>query len=1063
MINAASRGHLHHILRSRPSLKKLIVFETIDEAMAFEGLCKEAFLFYPWEILPFEAFVGDKEKCASRCRTIHAMLTSTRVTVITSVAGLYQKLLPLDLLSRYILDLVPSTSMGHDFLIKKLSRMGYERVYEARYPGQFAVRGEIVDIFCPTEIRPYRLVFWDKEIESIRFYNPDTQVTASPCNRALIYPLKEILFDESLDFEGLKEHIPVLEFMEKETYPGIERDFPKIYKGYSALTDMADPSWEAFLVTQEDPETIFAEKISLLEKVGESMAEIRPFFHSFPDTSSFIPVLTAPGEMAEPLPAPLSDKELIQRITLWKKQDYSVHFYMDNQGQLNRFKENFSDYLSFLHFHIEPFSGSYLNKETKEVHISEDEVLGRYLEHKNLEYASEIKTSGQITGDLKEGDFIVHVDYGIGIYGGVINETIAGKQGDYVVITYKDTARIFVPVDHLDKIEKYIGDKKHVSVNSLADNAWKKTKSIVKSKIREFAADLLSLQAERKIIEGIEFSEDTPWQKDFEESFIYKATPDQESAVREIKKDMESGKVMERLLCGDVGFGKTEVAIRAAFKAVQDGKQVALLCPTTVLSIQHFRTFKERMAEYPLSIAMLSRLVKPSRVKEIKEELAKGIIDIIIGTHKILMGHVRFKDLGLLIIDEEQRFGVLHKEKLKYEKKNIDTLILSATPIPRTLYMSLTGIMNLSRLETPPKNRHPIRTRAIPFDEALLREIVFREIRRKGQVFFIHNRIKDIESVKQKIDEITGNSLKTDFVHGQMPAREIESKILRFINKESDILLSTTIIENGIDIPNVNTVIVNEADKFGLSQLYQIRGRVGRRETQAYAYLIVPPQMNTIAKERVNALLNFDYLGAGFEIAMRDLELRGAGNIIGKEQSGYMNMIGYDLYRRLLEEIISELQGVPLPETPKITLDLDVPAFLPDEYVEEGARKIEFYKKITGATSDEDLCTIREELEDRYGELPSEAGRLFEIAALRLQAAPCAIHSVEVKNNSARVVFTSQADPAHIFTLVERWDKKISIDASTRQMKVTFSPLGMDGLSFTRELVRDLFKNETVY
>ncbi len=426
---------------------------------------------------------------------------------------------------------------------------------------------------------------------------------------------------------------------------------------------------------------------------------------------------------------------------------------------------------------------------------------------------------------------------------------------------------------------------------------------------------------------------------------------------------MESGKVMERLLCGDVGFGKTEVAVRAAFKAVLDGKQVAVLCPTTVLAIQHLKTFRERMADYPVRIEMMSRLVTGKKSAEIKKHISEGKVDIVVGTHKIIMGNLKFKDLGLLVIDEEQRFGVLHKEKLKYEKQEVDTLVLSATPIPRTLYMSLVGIMDLSRLDTPPKNRHPIRTRAISFDEGLLREIIFREMRREGQVFFIHNRVKDIDTIKQKVESIVDGKLNVEYVHGQMSSREIENRIMAFMDRKTDILIATTIIENGVDIPNVNTVIVNEADKFGLSQLYQIRGRVGRRNTQAYAYLIVPPAMSSIAKERVDALLNFDYLGAGFEIAMRDLELRGAGNIIGKEQSGYMNMIGYDLYMKLLEETVAELKGEEIRVEIKTAVNSEKNSYLPDSFIKSGSAKIEMYKAIYGAGSAEALEKVRSAME----------------------------------------------------------------------------------------------------
>ena len=1028
--NVVSYGHLKNIIR-RHKNRLFLVFDEIDDAISFAEICPGAEVFHPWEILPFEPYYNDKYKTAGRFAAIRRFLTGETAVLITSAQALFQKIGPREIYEKYMRPYAAGDVIDRERFIKGLVRLGYERGYEARYPGQFAVRGEIIDVFVPSEELPFRIVLWDTEIEEIRNYNPDTQLTVGNAGGFVPLPVKEAVYDESIDLDAIKEKVPVLELMEKEDYEGMSGDFPFLYGRYDTIMELIPADTVVIRAGNRDDKEIFMDKMHLIEKVEGDYSAILPFFfhdrHVTPEEKYFI---SSEGGGCALLEGPVSDKQLIQEISLRKAGGYGIAMYFDNVAQRDRFTESFPEISAASELKIEPFSGSYRDDIKKEMHVSEDEMLGRYLEKKNMEYASSYKRMDDIIGDIREGDLIVHVDYGIGAYGGVVNESIAGKVGDYVLITYRENAKIYVPVDHLDKIEKYIGDKKTARLNSLRDNGWKKTKAVVRNRIRDFAVELLSLQARRKAVGGYAFAEDGPWQKAFEESFIYKATPDQFQAVKEIKEDMESDSVMERLLCGDVGFGKTEVAVRAAFKAVQNGKQVALLCPTTVLAIQHLKTFRERLAEYPVTIEMLSRLVTGKKATGIKEGVKKGVVDIVIGTHKIILGNLAFKDLGLLIIDEEQRFGVMHKEKLKYDKQTVDTLVLSATPIPRTLYMSLVGIMDLSRLDTPPKNRHPIRTRAISFDERLLKEIIFREVRRKGQVFFIHNRVKDIDTIKQKLEDIVDGRLKVDYVHGQMSSREIEGRLMRFINKETDLLIATTIIENGVDIPNVNTVIINEADKFGLSQLYQIRGRVGRRETQAYAYLIVPPRMSSIAGERVDALLNFDYLGAGFEIAMRDLELRGAGNIIGKEQSGYMNMIGYDLYMRLLGEAVAELKGEEAVSAIKVTMDLDIPAFIPDDYIKSGSGKIEFYKKIYGAADEDAIQRVRKDMADRYGRLPEETENLLEIASMRLKASHAGIVSVEYKGGYIETVFDASTDMKDIMRLVEKYGKDLSFDVT---------------------------------
>ena len=1026
-----SYGHLKNYIENS-NKKHCVIFDNIDDAFVMSDIIEKSDIFTPWELLPFEPFYSDVKKAAERFRTIYKVLNRDISNLFTTVVGLYQKIGPVEVYKDYYIHLKKNNILDYNEFIKKLTRMGYERNYEVRYPGQFAVRGEIIDIYVPDREFPYRIVFYDKEIESIKEFNPETQLTIENIDSVVIIPLKEIIFGDHLDFDSMMEYdIPVLDFMENETYEGIEKDYPLIYDKYYSIVDLLEGDWEIIVFEKKPVRESFEEKLKVTNKVENDEKRIKNFFFESIDES----ILTDAAfkekiEGYRKVEQNISDKKLIQRLDLWDKQDYKVIFYFENNAQQKSFKENFLEDPEKYEFVIDSFSGSYMDKKTRTVHISESEILGKSYEQKNIEYAKGYTEHGSIIKDLNKGDLIVHIDYGIGIYRGVENEVIAGKRGDYVLIEYRDDSKIYVPVNHLDKVEKYIGDKEHVNINSLNDNLWKKTKAKVKSKVRDFALDLLKLQAERQMKEGYEFSEDTEWQNNFEESFPHEPTKDQIQAIKEIKDDMESSKVMERLLCGDVGFGKTEVAMRAAFKAVQDGKQVIVLAPTTVLAIQHYKTFKDRMREYPVDIAMLSRLVSRSKTKKIKKKIDKGLIDIIIGTHKVLSSKIKYNDVGLLIIDEEQRFGVMQKEKLKLNYKNLDMLTLTATPIPRTLYMSLVGIMDLSRLETPPKNRHPVKTKAISFDEELISEIIYREYRRNGQVYFIHNRVKDIRTIRKNIERIVADEVTVSHIHGQMSSKKIENKILEFMDSEIDVLVSTTIIENGIDISNVNTIIINKAHHFGLSQLYQLRGRVGRRELQAYSYLIVPKNISRIAKERINALLNYEHLGAGYEIAMRDLEIRGAGNIIGKEQSGYMNMIGYQLYMKLLEQTIAELKGEEIREEFEVNLEIGADAYIPDFYIKKGSIKIEFYKKIYDAVNSRQLENIKYEMRDRFGLLPEEVLKLFELSKIRLKMREKGIKSIEKRGSYLLVKFIEDFKVDHLYKLMESYKKGIEFDGT---------------------------------
>ncbi|WP_234122088.1 transcription-repair coupling factor [Clostridium hydrogenum] len=641
--------------------------------------------------------------------------------------------------------------------------------------------------------------------------------------------------------------------------------------------------------------------------------------------------------------------------------------------------------------------------------IADKKVFGeskkKKVRRKNQKGASKIKSFTE----LKPGDYVVHVNHGIGVFKGIKQLDVQGHKKDYLELTYAVDDKLYVPVEQLDLVQKYVGSEgKAPKVSKLGGNEWIKAKNKVRKSINEIADELVKLYAVRTTVSGFKFSKDTVWQKQFEDEFPYNETPDQNLAIEEIKKDMETGKVMDRLVCGDVGYGKTEVAIRAAFKAVMDGKQVAFLVPTTILAEQHYNNFKKRFADFPVTIDMISRFRTAAQQRVTLKELKEGNVDIIIGTHRILNKEIKFKDLGLLIIDEEQRFGVNHKEKLKQFKKNIDVITLSATPIPRTLHMSLTGVRDISVIETPPEERYPVQTYVVEYNDQLIRDAVMREFNRKGQVFFVYNRVESIREMSAYIAKLIPEA-RIAIAHGQMTERELEKVMLEFMNNEYDILLCTTIIETGIDIPNVNTMIIYDADKMGLSQLYQLRGRVGRTNRMAYAYFTYRKDkiLTEVAEKRLKAIKEFTELGSGFKIAMKDLEIRGAGNIMGSAQHGHMASIGYDLYCRMLENTIKQVKGEIDKEPVEATVELKVDAYIPSSYIQDETQKISIYKKIASIDSYEELLDVQEELEDRFSDIPKSVDNLMQIAYLKGIASKLGILTVKDKNTSIELEFES--------------------------------------------------------
>ncbi|MDH7602287.1 MAG: transcription-repair coupling factor [Armatimonadota bacterium] len=609
--------------------------------------------------------------------------------------------------------------------------------------------------------------------------------------------------------------------------------------------------------------------------------------------------------------------------------------------------------------------------------------------------------------DLKEGDYVVHVNHGIGYYRGIHKMKTQGVEREYLLLEYAHGDKLYVPTDQIDRVQKYIGGEGTPPViHRLGGSEWARTTKRVSKAVEELAKELVELYAWRQALEGHAFSPDTPWQQELESSFPYEETPDQLQAIRDVKRDLESPRAMDRLICGDVGYGKTEVAIRAAFKVVCDGRQVAVLCPTTVLAQQHFNTFKERLAAFPITIEMLSRFRSRSEQKEVIEGLKYGTVDIVIGTHRLLSNDVQFKDLGLLVIDEEQRFGVRHKEKLRMLKKTVDTLTMTATPIPRTLHMSLSGIRDMSIINDPPEGRMPIKTFVKEADPETIRQAIVRELDRGGQVFFVHNRVENIGHIADQVQKLVPYA-RVDVAHGQMPEAELEKVMMDFYEHKFDVLVCTTIIESGLDIPNANTIIINEADKLGLAQLYQLRGRVGRSDRQAYAYLLYKPDkvISEVAEKRLDAIREFTELGSGFRIALRDLEIRGAGNLLGPEQSGQMAAVGFDLYCQLLAKAVAEVKGEEVEEIELPPVDLPIDAYIPQDYMPNEAHRILFYKKLAAVKTAEELQSVQDELEDRYGDPPRAVWNMLAIIRLRIRCRELGIESIAPFKNQIRVNF----------------------------------------------------------
>jgi len=856
-------------------------------------------------------------------------------------------------------------------LLEKLGAAGYDRVAQVTTRGQFAVRGGIVDLYSWQAPLPARLEFFGDNVESLREFDIDTQTSVGDLRKI------DILLGAADDQTG----------------------FVRDYIGKEDLTIGIEPE----------------EKSDAQIQISESWIETGPedFTGAFPDCDI--------GEFAvgDFLLAEAKRDQFIKRLNEWRENNAYIIVYFQTEGEIERFRELISaDALREIDLVLGTLARGFCFRPANLVVLSAAELLGRFAPHARRRLYHAERHRAQIDfSELNEDDLVVHLEHGVARFAGLTRiPTSTNGEQEVLALEFANEAKLYVPLEQAYLVSRYVGvGKRSPNLSSLADAKWARAKKNAVSSILDYAGKMLAVQAERETVPGHAFGPDTKWQREFEHSFPFRETPDQMKAIIDAKIDMEQPRPMDRLICGDVGFGKTEVAIRAAFKAVMDGRQVAVLAPTTVLAQQHFEVFRQRMLDYPVRIEMLSRFRSQGEQRKILELLRQGGIDIVIGTHRLISGDVIFKDLGLVVIDEEQRFGVLHKEKFKELFKLVDVLTLSATPIPRTLYLSLVGVKDMSTIETPPLNRLPVETIVCGYDERIIRDAIDRELERQGQVYFLHNRVQTIERVRERIVDLVPQA-RVEIGHGQMDSDELEEVMARFVAGKIDVLVCTTIIESGLDIPNANTIVIDRADRFGLADLYQLRGRVGRAEHKAYAYLLLPREMMTIgaARKRINAIKQYSSLGAGFRIAMRDLEIRGAGSILGTAQSGHIMAIGFDLYCQLLKQAVSQLKGRKFQPRLDVDLRIDfvatneaefaqlgpeqrIPAFVPANYISDTGLRIKAYREIAGISTRDQLDRVRREWRDRFGKFPEAVDNLFLLAEIKLAAAKAGITRVEAR------------------------------------------------------------------
>lgn len=1102
MIYGLSDGLKYKVIVTYSDLKAKEIFEE------YKFYDKNVMLYPAKDLIFFQADIHGNQLTRERIRTLRRLAEGKPVTIVTTYAAL---MTPQVMWAKEdVIEAHRGGSLNESELAKRLVAMGYEKSYQVENPGQFSVRGGIVDIFDLTEENPYRIELWGDEVDSIRSFDILSQRSIEKLESIRIFPATEfVLTDErirqglaNLEKEAKKQeklfrdaHQPeeahrivtqvkelkeqLLEFQSKLNLEGYIRYFyeetvtlPELLLGIEKergrrslaffleepgrLKEQADAVELEFRESMEQRVKkgyILPGQMNILysgEQVAARLMQGSIVTISTMDTRGgfFKPEKRIDVSARNLAPYNNSFEALVKDLKLYRKKGYRVLLLSGSRTRAKRLAEDVRDQELAAVYTEDPMRevlpGEVLTyyghvgkgfeyPMLKFVVLSETDIFGaekKKKKKKKLYQGQKIHDFNE----LKVGDYVVHETHGLGIYRGIEKVEMERVVKDYIKIEYRDGGNLYVLATGLDVIQKYASADaaKTPKLNKLGTKEWERTKTKVRTAVNEVAKDLVELYALRQQAEGYQFGKDTVWQREFEEMFPFEETEDQLAAIADTKADMESGKIMDRLICGDVGYGKTEIAIRAAFKAVQEGKQVVYLVPTTILAQQHYTTFVQRMKDFPVRIDLMSRFRTPGEQKKTITDLQKGFVDIVIGTHRVLSNDVKFKDLGLLIIDEEQRFGVAHKEKIKKLKENVDVLTLTATPIPRTLHMSLIGIRDMSVLEEAPNDRLPIQTYVMEYNEEMVREAIVRELARDGQVYYVYNRVNNIADIAAGLAKLVPEATVA-FAHGQMKEHELERIMFDFINGDIDVLVSTTIIETGLDISNVNTMIIHDSDNLGLSQLYQLRGRVGRSNRTAYAFLMYKrdKMLKEVAEKRLAAIKEFTDLGSGFKIAMRDLEIRGAGNLLGMRQHGHMEAVGYDMYCKMLNEAVKSLKGISTITDFATVIDLDVDAFIPPTYIVNEVQKLDIYKRIAGIENEKEREDMKDELLDRFGEIPQSVENLLRIALIRVAAH--GLYMMEIKGKNERIIFTfrpdAQIDPSGIPALLKKYGSNLAFTA----------------------------------
>lgn len=1077
MIYGLSDGFRYKIIVTFSDLKAKELYED------YKFYDRNVTLYPAKDLIFFQADIHGNQLVMERIKCLRRLMEGRPVTVITTYDALMAPQVPIDVWKEHVIHIDKKTSIVESELAARLVELGYEKNYQVEAPGQFSIRGGIIDIFDLTEENPYRIELWGEDVESIRSFDILSQRSIEKLESMTIYPATEMILSseelrkglKKIEEEGKKQaanlrgqmkteeahriEVQVRELSEQLLELGLSRNGVNL----ESYVRYFYPELSTFLDCFEaDKSCIFIdEPLRVKEHTSAIELEFRESMMHRVQKGYILPgqmdILFSTEEVAAKIagrrvvtlammdgknPLFKADKKfdiqarslssynnsfetLVKDLSAYKRKGYRILLLSGSRTRARRLAEDLREQEISAFYSEDPMREvqpgevmTYYGRVLKGfeypllkfIVIAESDIFGAEKRKKKKKKVYE----GQKINDfneLKVGDYVVHESHGLGIYQGIEKVEVDKIVKDYMKISYRDGGVLYVLATGLDVIQKYASADAGTKpkLNKLGTQEWNKTKSKVRTAVDEVAQDLVELYAVRQQSQGYRYGKDTVWQKEFEEMFPFEETEDQLTAIAATKADMESGKIMDRLICGDVGYGKTEIAIRAAFKAVQEGKQVVYLVPTTILAQQHYNTFVQRMKDFPVRIDLLSRFRTTTEQKKTVADLKKGMVDIVIGTHRVLSNDVEYKDLGLLIIDEEQRFGVTHKEKIKKLKENVDVLTLTATPIPRTLHMSLIGIRDMSVLEEAPNDRLPIQTFVCEYNEELVREAIVRELSRDGQVYYVYNRVNNIADIAAAIQNLVPEA-NVAFAHGQMKETELERIMYDFINGEIDVLVSTTIIETGLDISNVNTMIIHDSDQMGLSQLYQLRGRVGRSNRTAYAFLMYKrnKMLKEIAEKRLEAIKEFTDLGSGFKIAMRDLEIRGAGSLLGRSQHGHMQAVGYDLYCKMLNEAVKTLKGIPTIEDFNTTIDLDADAYIPPSYIVNEIQKLDIYKRIAGIEDEKECDDMREELLDRFGEIPKSVENLLRIALIRSHAHK--LYMPEIKGKNERIRFQLRTD-----------------------------------------------------